>query len=291
MRLKTTLAGWLEWYGTHMHHRGQWRVMALLLAVCGIDIDEDREVERGGLRWVLNPSNLVEANLFWMGTSDCWDVEHARRLLRPGAVVFDVGANFGYYTCTLARYLERNCRVYAFEPVSTTCQRLRRNIASNSMDGCVRVFELGLSDHDGSGRLEVFATNTGAAHFTGEPGDIALTTLDHFCRREGVSGIDLMKIDVEGFESPVLRGARETIDRFHPSILIELHPMTQKRMGLSVRDVADELTGRGYRLFVSRRHRLVPLVELPSGDDFVNAFALHPSRVPDPEAVGCRLVS
>lgn len=281
---KTALAHGLEWYGTHVRHRGQWRVMAILLAIFGIDIDEDREVVRGGLRWTLNPSNLVEANLFWLGTADLWEMEHTKRLLRPGAVMFDIGANYGYYACTLARFLDGQCRAFAFEPVSSTFRRLQRNIVANGLGGCVHAFEMGLSDHEGSGSLEVFAANTGAAHFTGEPGDNAFTTLDRFCQREGILDVDFLKIDVEGYESLVLRGACATIERCHPSILIELHPVTQKRVGLSVRDVVDELVTRGYRLFVARRHRLVPLVELPAGDDFVNAIALHPSRTPAPYA-------
>jgi hypothetical protein len=86
-----------------MHHRGQWRIHAKLRQLLDANIDCDMEVERAGLRWVLNPSDYMQRNLFWLGENDRWDTFHIKRLLPAGAVVCDVGANFGYYLGCIPR--------------------------------------------------------------------------------------------------------------------------------------------------------------------------------------------
>jgi hypothetical protein len=63
----------------------------------GFNVDEDLEVARGQLRWVLNPSDFMQSALFWLGERDRWDMFQINRMLRHGAIIFDVGANFGYY--------------------------------------------------------------------------------------------------------------------------------------------------------------------------------------------------
>ena len=264
-----------------MPHRGQWWVHAWLRRILRVDVDAEFEVQRSGLWWRLNPSNYVESELFWLGRRDIWQLRHARKFLTPGCVILDIGANFGYYACQLATSLDKNCVIYAFEPVPSNHERLLKNIALNRLEGCIRPVKFGLSDSDGSASMTINPANTGAAHITGKAGDIPLTTLDHFCASEGIARVDFIKIDVEGFEVSVLRGGEETIKSSRPVILIELNPTTLRRVGLSARDVVDMLKGFGYSLYVARRERLEALVDLPT-DDYVDVFCLpsNDSRKP-----------
>src|SRR5262245_22412801 len=105
----------LEFYGTRVRHRGQWRVHTILRRILKPDVDADFQVTRGGLRWRLNPSDFVQADLFWFGHKDYWETHHLRKMLQRGSVLFDIGANIGYYALTLAATLRNECLVHAFE--------------------------------------------------------------------------------------------------------------------------------------------------------------------------------
>ena len=91
-----------------------------------IGVDEDFEVLRQGLVWKLNPSNFVEQDLYWLGVKDCWELYHSKLFLRSGEVIFDIGANFGYYSCMIASILSKNCKIYAFEPIPSNYERLKK---------------------------------------------------------------------------------------------------------------------------------------------------------------------
>lgn len=143
------------------------------------------------------------------------------RLVPAGGVAVDVGAHFGLYTAPLSRLA---AQVHAFEPGAEMARLLRRSVSAN-----VAVHEIALSDRAGSGVLHVprvegrtglgyarldQAAAGGAAH---QQRPVAVTTLD-----AALAGpVDFIKIDVEGAEMAVLRGARRIIADHRPSFLIE----------------------------------------------------------------------
>jgi FkbM family methyltransferase len=266
----------LAFYGTKIHHRGQWRVHALLRRVLGISVDADFEVLRSGLMWRLNPNNYVESDLFWLGSKDLWELYHAKRFLSPGCVIFDIGANFGYYSCVLGSTLNMNCTIYSFEPFPSNYERLIANISLNNMESCIHAYRLGLSDSEGTASMKSNPANTGAAYVDVRDGDTILTTIDHFSDKKAIKHIAFIKIDVEGFELFVLRGGEKTIKSSKPVILIELNPPTLMRLGLNPQDVVDKLTDYGYSLFVPNRQKLVKLVDLPRDVNYKDVFCVHP---------------
>ena len=263
----------LEWYGLHGRHPGHWRVHAALRNLLKPRFDEDLTVSRQGLRWVLDPSDFPQENLFWLGESDRWELFHARRMVGPGAVIFDVGANFGYYALMLAAALRGVCTVHAFEPTEATFQRLSRHIALNRMN-CVHAHRLALSDAPGTASMRGRNGNSGAAFLEPGNGEVQVTTLDEFVREWGIGRVDFMKIDVEGFEERVLRGGERALRELRPHILFELQPVTLERAGSSVERLATLLTSHGYRLFQADRERLVPLVRSEDPGYLVNGFAV-----------------
>jgi FkbM family methyltransferase len=269
----------LVFYGTRMHHRGIWKVHDVLRNLLKANIDRDLEVERGGLRWVLNPSDYVQRNLFWLGERDRWDTYHIRRLLTPGAVICDVGANFGYYSISLGAFLNPNGRVFAFEPHPKTRIHLERNIALNQLGGVITAVPYALSDALGSASMSNRKGNTGAAYVS-QSGDtkIELITLDSFCAEYQPSRLDFVKIDVEGFEARVLRGGEHSLRTFHPMLLIELMPEQLERAGSTAAEVASLLRDYGYELYVTKRKHLKLLTELPVGSQLINVFCLPGDR-------------
>ena len=274
----------LEFYGTRLHHRGQWKVHAWLRDKLQPNIDADLEVVRDGHRWLLNPSDFVQTEFFWLGQRDGWDIRHAKKLVRPGDVLFDVGANFGHYAVTLADAVNRACVVHAFEPFPANAARLRTNIRLNGMEDIIHVHPIGLSDTVGVGKMMTRADNSGAATLAVTDGaavaaeGIVLTTMDEFCKQEGMTKVDFIKVDVEGFEERLLAGAGSTLQRWMPLVLIEFDPPKLIRAGSSVDRLAARFHELNYSLWVADRERLVPLTELPRGQDYTNVFCVPETR-------------
>lgn len=264
----------LEFYGLRLHHRGQSVLHERIRDLLKANVDVELEVTRDGLRWVLNPSDYVQAPLFWLGSHDYWDVYHVEKLLRPGDVIFDVGANYGYYSIALATRLQKACEVHAFEPNLPAYQQLVKHIEMNNLTDVITTHRVALSDAEGTGSMVGRPDNSGAASVQPGEGDIVLTTLDAFTQAKGINRIDFMKIDIEGFEERLLRGGGDTISRFNPIIFIEIQPTTLLREGSSVERVVEMLQGFGYRLLQATKDKLLPLRRLPIGAELVNAFCV-----------------
>jgi len=246
----------------------------MLRRILKADVDADFQVTRGGLAWQLNPSDFVQADLFWYGHKDYWETHHLRKLLRRGSVVFDIGANIGYYAITLAATLGSECRVYAFEPFPPTYERLLTHITLNSFTEIISAHRLALSDRERVAHMRIrVGSNSGSARLDTAGERIPTTTLDIFCSRHRIERLDFVKIDAEGHEEFVLAGGAQTIRQYRPLILLELDPPLLSDAGSSVERVVSLLRSHGYSLHAARRDVLVPMETLPAGRVVVNAFA------------------
>lgn len=143
-------------------------------------------------------------------------------------VVFDVGANVGDYSLLVHSFIP-SARVYAFEPAAPVYQELTRKLSAIGNGANLEAFNLGLSDEEKSVDLHSYTVEgeavslissidrrlpTQVVHVeVSETERIEVRTLDSFCLAEGVERIDFLKLDVEGHEVAVLRGARGMLDR------------------------------------------------------------------------------
>jgi len=171
-------------------------------------------------------------------------------LKRSGLVnghAVDIGANIGNHSLFFSRYFDR---VYSFEPNMKTFRLLDFNA---SLVGNVECFNVGLSDNAGLATLIVDPVNVGASYIgvadskSKQEQEIELRTLDSF-EAINANRIGLIKIDVEGLELPVLRGATKVIENNRPVILFEQHP-SDFHDGTSA--VLDYLVSIGYRSFAT----------------------------------------
>ena len=269
----------LLFYGCRVpYHRGKGWLVERLLHLFRIDVDEEFDLERDGLRWRLNPADFVHADVFWLGRKDYYDVYHLQKVLQSGHVFFDVGANFGYYSVVMASRLNKQCVIHAFEPNPPTLARLRHHVVINGLQEVVHVHDAALSDQVGTAALSTKEGNSGGAHIVvsdAKSTQVKLTTLDDFCDEQRVTRLDAVKIDVEGFEERVLLGGQRTFRRWRPVLLMELEPARLRDKQTSVERVVLLLQELGYELFVSHRQTLVPLRHWPEGDDAqMNVFCL-----------------
>ncbi len=262
-------------------HRGKWRLVELLRRKLATPVEGEAIVRRSGVRWCLDPSDFMQAALYWQPEVDRWELFHLRRLLQPGAVVFDIGSNFGYYSLRLAADSRIHGTIHAFEPNPPTYRLLLHNIELNGFGDRVLAHNVGVSDAVGTARMRERVHHLGGASIAvdGEGAIVELTTLDRFCEERAVTRLDFLKIDVEGFEDRVLQGDRQSIERFKPGILIELNPSTLTLQGVTLDTVVDLLRGYGYRLYEIHHHELRPLTNLPTGDEYINVFGLDAACV------------
>ncbi|MDZ4814885.1 MAG: FkbM family methyltransferase [Verrucomicrobiota bacterium] len=255
------------------HHRGKWFVVELLKKVLKPKVPTSAEVVRQNGQWLLHPNDYIQSGLYWLGKKDEWEFYHLEKILKPGAIILDVGANFGYYSVRLAKTLNENCQVYAFEPNPEVFVQLSRNLELNELK-CVSAFKMGVGESVGFAGLEQEKGNTGAASLT-SGSDIEVTSLDAFVDAQKIQSVSLLKLDVEGYELKALRGASNLLKKFHPIILIELFPHTLEKQGATVNEVCEIIKANGYALYEITRDKLNPLENLPHGpDDYCNVICI-----------------
>jgi FkbM family methyltransferase len=194
------------------------------------------------------------------------------RLVRRGDVVFDVGANTGYYTVLLARLAGPHGAVHAFEPVPATYARLAERVARAGAGGSVVLNLAALSDREGPVQLLVPGGDDGQAalvrHRTGSWRDAAVsthpsaaTTLDGYAARQRLSRLDFIKVDVEGAELAVLTGGLATLRRFRPFLHLEVCPDWTSSFGYEPARLVEVLAPLGYGSFHLVGDRLRPLAD------------------------------
>jgi FkbM family methyltransferase len=197
-----------------------------------------------------------------------------RTFLRAGDIVVDVGANLGLFTALAAFTVGAAGRVYAFEPNPERLRSLNRNVARNGLTNVVSS-GVALSDQQGRAGFNVVLDGWDAYSSLGaaEPGrstrrvSVEVDTLDDVCDKAGI-GLDrlrLVKIDVEGWEEFVLRGARRTLaGPAAPVIIFEANESAARRSGSSAEAVADVLRSYGYGLWTFSRIRREPVPYPPA---------------------------
>jgi FkbM family methyltransferase len=220
-------------------------------------------------------SGSFEPNEFWfLG----W-------VLTPGAAFVDIGANEGFYTVFAARRVGSEGRVYAFEPSPRERARLEGNLRANRLDN-VTVFTQGLAEQAGRAVLHVADPEHNGQNSLGAFGhsgvecaenlEIELTTLDHLRERGSIGKIDVIKMDVEGAEMRVLRGATNTLRRDKPILLLELFDAALRGQGSSAEQVLTFLKGAGFDLYQFDAASGKPIALRAAAAQSSNIIACHP---------------
>jgi FkbM family methyltransferase len=161
--------------------------------------------------------------------------ERFKNALAPGMTVLDVGASFGLYAIAAARAVGMSGRVFAFEPAPRSARALRRHLDYNDAAGTVEVIEAAVADRTGHASFWEQETSFVASLVEASarreegrygaplvPRRVRAVALDDFCADRSVEP-DVVKIDVEGAEAGVLRGARRLLRRRHSTVFLEVH--------------------------------------------------------------------
>ncbi len=182
----------------------------------------DVEVAFRGLRIVAPATDVTVAPGVVGGFYERLELDVFSTVARTSEAVVDVGGNIGLFTCVAASQMKQGT-VVTFEPVPTNLEYLRRNLDINGLTESVEVVARAVSDEIGTAPIYL-AAGTGTHSLASSVAasarriEVEVTTLDHWL---GDRVVDLLKIDVEGFDGHVLRGAMKVLERDRPTLFVE----------------------------------------------------------------------
>lgn len=208
-----------------------------------------------GAKWVLEESAL-DAQLR-SGTFERAETRFVESILRPGMTVLDIGAHHGYYTLLASMLVGSQGRVIAFEPSPRERIRLERHIRLNNCAN-VRVEQIAVGASPG--RAELFlvegvedycnSLRPPAVNAETRRVSVEVVTLDEFLSSTGLTEVHFVKLDVEGAELDVLRGASNLLRQpLRPVFMVEVYDLRTQPWGYAARDIVQFLAERGYTWF------------------------------------------
>ena len=210
-----------------------------------------------GLHLTLYPGNETSRSIFVTGRYEPNEFCLLSKILKPAMTFVDVGANTGLYTLYAARRVGADGSVLAIEPSTREMGVLKRNVEINALNN-VRVRQLALSDHASEvellvARVQNSGHNTLGAFGYNTPLDHREKTrtecLDAIVQAEGLSRVDVIKMDIEGAELSALHGALNTLRRDHPLLLLELADRLLRHQNASSAELLSLLGQHGYRMY------------------------------------------
>ena len=175
-------------------------------------------------------------------------INQLEQFVTPGSTVIDVGANVGFFSRRFARWVREGGRVLAIEPAPDNYRALERAMARGNTATRVEVIQAVATESPGTRYLELNPYHPGD-HKIGDEGlEVAAVTVDGLMAERSWPPVSLIKLDVQGAEYQVLSGSRETIQRFHPVLFMEVDDEALRRLGSSAEEVLTLTTDQGYSI-------------------------------------------
>ena len=159
----------------------------------------------------------------------CWlgNYEYEKRiifekLISPGSIVFDIGANVGFYTLVASYLVGKEGKIYAFEPLKRNIAYLKKHLQLNKITN-VEIFEVAVTNFTGTANFA--ETESPAEGHLDKNGNIIVptTSLEEIVRKQNLPYPKFIKIDIEGAELNALKGAKEILIKEHPTIFLSTH--------------------------------------------------------------------
>jgi FkbM family methyltransferase len=236
-----------------------------------------------GTQLQLYLSNDVSRCVFLTGCIEPNEFYCLHRLLQPGQVFIDAGANDGLFSIFAAAQLGPTGRVWSFEPSQREFARLARNVQLNRLTN-VTQFNVALGATDGYSHLTVADDEHAGQNTFGQFAYDAIRAiggqrvpvrrLDGLVEHAGLECVDVIKIDVEGAEEQVLVGGQATIQRHKPILLMEVNEGALRHQHTSGPQLVERLTDWGYQIYVFDAATGQPRVAAP-GEFSDNILAAH----------------
>ncbi len=218
---------------------------------------------RSGPVILVDPTDYLQLMIYYFGTFEPNSLNMAVSCLSGGSTMIDVGANIGLYTLTCAEAVGPTGRVLSIEAAPPNARALRDNVRRNGMHN-VTVIEAAAADTTGQ-KIITRPLGANLGMFTlgsldgEEQFEVKLKKIDDIVLCEQIERVDLIKMDVEGFEYRALLGAEQTLDKLKPSVIIELNGTALRRCDTSPQQVKEFLYRHGYLGWIIGSGTLSPI--------------------------------
>ena len=239
-----------------------------------------------GIKVVCNAvdKRIAPIEILNFGRYEPAETEMILKLIEPDHHVFDIGANIGWYSLSIAKRFP-DARVFAFEPVRATFEYLQSNLRLNGLTN-IHAYNFGFSDReadlvfyyqaDGAGSVNASAVNLSDSASAHEE-KCHVRKMDDFISEMG-GRADFIKCDVEGAELFVYLGALECLKRDAPIVFTEMLRKWSARFGYHPNEIIRLLAGIGYRCFVVNGDALTEFREMDDETTETNFFFLHAEK-------------
>lgn len=239
-----------------------------------------------GITFKVDISTYLGRLLYWRGAHEWAPIMALRNIIKNGFTCIDIGANQGEYTLWMAKLAGANGQVISFEPLTKMFKQLSENIALNkSMANRIIPIKKGLSDKESE--LPIYSVNADSKYADNEgmPSlfptsskntfveNILLSTLDIELNKLNIQKVDFIKVDVEGAELSVLKGAFNTLSKFKPILLIEFNEATFKAAGYTSIDIFNFLNQFGYKFYLIGTRGNISKCNIDRIPEFCNILA------------------
>lgn len=212
-----------------------------------------RTVERNGVKFQLDISDYMEYVIYY-GIA----VEPRERLyglIQNGWTVLDIGANIGETLMNFGR-VNQGGKNFGFEPVPYLFSRLQKNLSLNNFDS-IEVNNIALSNKaetlsfsmpkdQNSGGIRMRKNKHKSDY--GADKEVKAIQLDSFLQEKSISKVNFIKMDVEGFEMNVLKGAKDCLKNHHPVLFIEVDDLMLRQQETSAKELVEFVSQFGYEV-------------------------------------------
>ena len=235
-------------------------------------------VTSSGTTMLLTLKDWVQKNIFLFGYYEKNETDFWNNLTQHKNIVFDIGANVGYYGLIASKKINPHGKVFGFEPVSHIYKRAEHNIKLNGIQNFI-LNNIALSDKVGELTINVGNdANLGMSginhhnYLSGISEVVKVETVDHYVNSNNISQIDVIKIDVEGSESYVLKGMERSVADFKPTILIEILDTLLLKAGSSKEEIYNYMWAKNYQAFKIINGTEVQCISTPESFDGLTLF-------------------
>jgi FkbM family methyltransferase len=250
--------------------------------------DDIKSALKNGITWLSNEDiaiftsadNYIEWSLLSTGTYEDEINKLIRISLKPGNIALDIGANIGLQSIRMSQCTGAEGKVYAFEPLAHLQEKFSNNIKLNKANN-IKLFPFALANEESTADFKISKNTWNQGTFSignndGGPDTqcVIIKIADNVPEIKELSRLDLVKIDVEGFEYQVLQGLKQTIDKYKPRIIFEYDSNYWLTNGQNMNDCFNFLNELHYTLY-----QITPvgceLVEHPAAIVSGNLFCMH----------------
>jgi FkbM family methyltransferase len=208
-------------------------------------------VYRDFIKLNLDLNDWIQQQIYFLGDYEKNEIDYLYQTLKEGNTFIDIGGNIGLFSLNASKIIGEKGKVFAFEAFKPNYLKFQQHIQINNFHN-IKLEHLAISDK--SGFIEILYNendnNVGMAssylqEYTSKE-KVEAVSLDEYVKKNNISQIDLIKIDIEGAEFSALKGMNEILTFHHPKIVIEINNIALKSSHHSEEELISILTEKGY---------------------------------------------